>query len=72
MTTTVEMLLIALAAGVFLGTAIVGTAVAVLRGRSVPVRWVAVGSGSAWVVSAGLIALVIYIGMSTTYVIQSS
>lgn len=73
MTTAVQMLLLALAAGVFLGGAITGTSVAVIRHQTAPVRpWIAVGSGGAWLVAAALAALVIYIGVTTTYVVQSS
>jgi hypothetical protein len=71
--TIIQMLVLALAAGMFLGAAITGTSVAVVRHRASPVRpWVTVSSGAAWLVAAALAALVIYIGATTTYVVSSS
>ncbi len=67
--TTVQMLLLALAAGVFLGGAVVGTSVAVVRHRTRPVpRWVPASSGAALLVAVALAALVVYVGTTSSYV----
>ncbi|GAA2754108.1 hypothetical protein [Amnibacterium kyonggiense] len=71
--TTVQMLLLALGAGMFLGAAVIGTSVTVVRHRSTPGhRWIAVSSGAAWLVAAALAALAVFIGTTTTYAISSN
>ena len=70
--TTIQMLLLALLAGTFLGGAIVGTGTnVVLRRRGCARAWIGWTSGAAAVAAAALVAIVVVTATTTVYTISS-